>query len=683
MAFKLFKKLTAAVLATATAVTASITAFGNSGSLYADNTDRIELFSDSSILSEQFGCVSNVREQIFVPYGLIGRFEGTKYYDQLDSDSQVLYDFLYNQYKDGMKNGTDIDILDYLSETEFEVTGTTNGNQFILDEVSRALINDSITECVYPAYLALSADHPELSWISSCQFFLRTNANGIQSIGNGKYKYPLTNVFFSLYTENIYGTPTEMNSAIDSAKNAVGIKDSRYEQVKAIHDYLCDTIDYNFTAAGGSVPDGYDTGFYQTAYSAFYKIPQDGNTSDKNLTVCAGYARSFKALCDSFNIPCIYVSGSGINAQGGREAHAWNYVRMADDKWYAVDVTWDDQVQKIYYEYFLAGSNTPGFNNKTFNESHSASGAWYENAEYIFQYPDLAEEAFDPEAEPVVTTPDETDKPATTPEESDKPVTSPEESDKPDTTPEESDKPVTTPEESDTPEQTFSPEQLDNIKTEIKQGDDSLKAEIPMDKSQIINAALSDEEKEILKKEVISIELSIDNADKTVSEEDKIAIEKLLEDIRNEQGDFKTGIFLDISLFKTINESRNKITETQSMITVKLSIPESIKKDGRIFAAARIHNGTVELLKDMDDNPDTISFETDRFSTYAIVYSDPETSAPVTTPSKGDNDDIDKPVSTGVSFDNPLILIVIIGAGAILFSAFSVYIKFTGSKNKK
>lgn len=119
------------------------------------------------------------------------------------------------------------------------------------------------------------------------------------------------------------------------------------------------------------------------------------------------------------------------------------------------------------------------------------------------------------------------------------------------------------------------------------------------------------------------------------------------------------------------------------MITVKLSVPESIKKDGRIFAAARIHNGTAELLKDMDDNPDTISFETDRFSTYAIVYSDPETSASVTTPSKGDNDDIDKPVSTGVSFDNPLILIVIIGAGAILFSAFSVYIKFTGSKNKK
>lgn len=249
MAFKLFKKLTAAVLATATAVTASITAFGNSGSLYADNTDRIELFSDSSILSQQLGSVSNVCEQVFVPYGLIGRFEGTKYYDQLDSDSQVLYDFLYNQYKDGMKNGTDIDILDYLSETEFEVTGTTNGNQFILDEASSALINGSITECVYPAYLALSADHPELSWISSCQFFLRTNANGIQSIGNGKYKYPLTNVFFSLYTENIYGTPTEMNSAIDSAKNAVGIKDSRYEQVKAIHDYLCDTIDYNFTAA--------------------------------------------------------------------------------------------------------------------------------------------------------------------------------------------------------------------------------------------------------------------------------------------------------------------------------------------------------------------------------------------------------------------------------------------------
>ena len=34
----------------------------------------------------------------------------------------------------------------------------------------------------------------------------------------------------------------------------------------------------------------------------------------------------------------------------------------------------------------------------------------------------------------------------------------------------------------------------------------------------------------------------------------------------------------------------------------------------------RNHNGECTLLNDLDDNPDTITFRTNCFSTYAIVY---------------------------------------------------------------
>ena len=41
--------------------------------------------------------------------------------------------------------------------------------------------------------------------------------------------------------------------------------------------------------------------------------------------VCAGYARTFKYICDRLNIPCIYVNGITI-PEADSEGNAWNYV---------------------------------------------------------------------------------------------------------------------------------------------------------------------------------------------------------------------------------------------------------------------------------------------------------------------------------------------------------------------
>ena len=45
-----------------------------------------------------------------------------------------------------------------------------------------------------------------------------------------------------------------------------------------------------------------------------------------------------------------------------------------------------------------------------------------------------------------------------------------------------------------------------------------------------------------------------------------------------------------------------------------------MRSDDRTFSVIRLHNGVAEILPDLDDDPNTITIETDRFSTYAIVY---------------------------------------------------------------
>lgn len=80
------------------------------------------------------------------------------------------------------------------------------------------------------------------------------------------------------------------------------------------------------------------------------------NTADGPLlygkAVCGGYAAAFNRLAKSLGFDCIYVYNEG---------HAWNKIKL-DDKWYNVDVTWDDMSlygdKKIYYNNFLKSDKT-------------------------------------------------------------------------------------------------------------------------------------------------------------------------------------------------------------------------------------------------------------------------------------------------------------------------------------
>ena len=83
----------------------------------------------------------------------------------------------------------------------------------------------------------------------------------------------------------------------------------------------------------------------------------------------------------------------------------------------------------------------------------------------------------------------------------------------------------------------------------------------------------------------------------------------------------KKGLYLDISMWKVIGDSEpEKVTGAELSKKVKISVelPENLiapKGKTRTYYVIRVHNGVAEILP-TTLNGKTITFETDRFSTY-------------------------------------------------------------------
>lgn len=95
-------------------------------------------------------------------------------------------------------------------------------------------------------------------------------------------------------------------------------------------------------------------------------------------------------------------------------------------------------------------------------------------------------------------------------------------------------------------------------------------------------------------------------------------------------------------MFKKIgNDTPQKITRLSSTVTVTLGISDGLLRvpDGyyRYYKVIRVHGGTAEQLDaKVNKTAKTLTFETDRFSTYAVTYKDVKSVIPQT----GDTSDI-------------------------------------------
>ena len=111
-----------------------------------------------------------------------------------------------------------------------------------------------------------------------------------------------------------------------------------YTTVKNIHDYLV------LNKAYASDTSGREVHTLKRAVTGKYMV-------------CDGYAKAFYFLCRACGIDSVLVTGKSLNTSTDEiENHAWNKVKI-NDKWYSVDVTWDDpypdEKGRLYHYYFL------------------------------------------------------------------------------------------------------------------------------------------------------------------------------------------------------------------------------------------------------------------------------------------------------------------------------------------
>ena len=152
---------------------------------------------------------------------------------------------------------------------------------------------------------------------------------------------------------------------------------------------------------------------------------------------------------------------------------------------------------------------------------------------------------------------------------------------------------------------------------------------------ELIDKILTDEEQsEVADGADVSIYLVVEDISDVVSTVDKAAAEE-------KAGDDQIGMYLDIDLFKKIDTAETQVTETNGMVTVTITIPDHLintdESVTRTYKIIRVHDdGTGNLIADViegvfnaEDN--TFTFQTDKFSTYALAYADEDVN-PVTPP---------------------------------------------------
>ena len=122
-----------------------------------------------------------------------------------------------------------------------------------------------------------------------------------------------------------------------------------------------------------------------------------------------------------------------------------------------------------------------------------------------------------------------------------------------------------------------------------------------------------------------------------IAKEDKALIDKVVTDKK-----YNVAGYYDIDLFKATSNGLKveQLTEVEGGVSIKLQLPStlaSVKKGfKRTYYVIRLHDGVTTVLPAVDNGDRTITFKSDKFSTYTLVYNDSEIKK-VTNPETSDN----------------------------------------------
>lgn len=141
-------------------------------------------------------------------------------------------------------------------------------------------------------------------------------------------------------------------------------------------------------------------------------------------------------------------------------------------------------------------------------------------------------------------------------------------------------------------------------------------AGLVQDNTLIENVLTTDDKTEVTEGHSFEIVLEVTDIRDSVPAADVAAASSALR--YNEQ----IGIYVDLSLFKIKDNSEiTPIYNTSGRIGITLTVPDSIYASDRTYSIIRVHDGIAENLGGTYDRASReLIFYTDKFSTYAIVY---------------------------------------------------------------
>lgn len=103
--------------------------------------------------------------------------------------------------------------------------------------------------------------------------------------------------------------------------------------------------------------------------------------------------------------------------------------------------------------------------------------------------------------------------------------------------------------------------------------------------------------------------------------------------IKEKLGDYTIGQYMNMELLLKVGNTSRKITDMTQPVRISITIPDSLlNKDTtkkRTYSIIRIHNGAATVIDGTyDASSGTLTFDTDRFSIYTLVYKDEKVSTP-------------------------------------------------------
>ena len=194
-----------------------------------------------------------------------------------------------------------------VGESQSAITVINDANNLSVDEL----------KLVFEAYIR---DHPEHFWLGN-------EYNYIHVSGNVKEVRPV----YLLSGESLVQAKEKFNASVNNILSGITSSMTDFDKEVYLHDALAQKASY-VTGA-------------QNAHNAYGALV-DGQT------VCEGYAEALQYLLQMAGIQSFLATGASINPSTGvGEPHAWNYVKLGD-KFYHLDLTWNDQQSFTYHAYF-------------------------------------------------------------------------------------------------------------------------------------------------------------------------------------------------------------------------------------------------------------------------------------------------------------------------------------------